>query len=220
MTSPLHYDEAYFSWQKTDGELGAVLDQWKFAPYLSAGDVVLDFGCGGGYLLAALNCGERYGIEVNAAAHSEAQKRIVVYSSVEDLPVGVRFDKIISNHALEHVENPLEVLRRLRERLKPRGLAIFVVPAEAWYQHRSYDPGDINQHLYTWTPLLLGNLFARAGYDVEAVQTLCHSWLPKVKISSRLLPRAVFDVGCRLYAFVRGYRQLRLLARPLPNAPR
>src|SRR5690349_14407226 len=134
-----HYDAAYFAWQKSDGELGGILDTWKFADHIAPNDAVLDFGCGGGFLLSGLSCRLRCGVEINRAARAEAQQRIAVFASIEELPDDLLFDKIISNHALEHVENPVDVLRSLRVRLRPEGRAVFVLPAESWHEHRRYE---------------------------------------------------------------------------------
>ena len=50
-----HYDEEYFKWQRKYGIFGAVANQIKFRGYLDGKyKKVLDFGCGGGYLLAEL----------------------------------------------------------------------------------------------------------------------------------------------------------------------
>src|SRR5579871_3568242 len=158
-----YYDASYFAWQCPGGEFAAVLDRWKFEPFIQANDVVLDFGCGGGFLLGALQCKERFGVEVNAAAREAAARHVRVYPGITDLPDGVRFDVIISHHALEHVDRPLDVLRELASRLVPTGRMVFVVPSESWHDQRRYGAGDINQHIYTWTPLTLGNLFSHAG---------------------------------------------------------
>ena len=44
-----HYDDDYFDWQAEAGEFGGWANQTKFVDYISKDDVVLDFGCGGGY---------------------------------------------------------------------------------------------------------------------------------------------------------------------------
>ena len=51
-----HYDDDYFDWQSEAGEFGGWANQTKFIKYISKDDVVLDFGCGGGYLLKNLDC--------------------------------------------------------------------------------------------------------------------------------------------------------------------
>lgn len=47
-----HYNEDYFNWQKNIGLFGGWANSTKFEQYITKEDDVLDFGCGGGYLLA------------------------------------------------------------------------------------------------------------------------------------------------------------------------
>jgi SAM-dependent methyltransferase len=209
-----HYDASYFAWQleHSGGSASALFDSWKFEPFLRPSDVLLDFGCGGGFLLRALSCKSKYGVEVNAVARKEASLYGDVYAEIEDLPAGIRFDVIISHHALEHVDSPLEVLRKLGARLKQGGKLVFVVPSEEWHRQKSYRTGDINQHLYTWTPLSLGNLFARAGFLVEQAELLRHRWPPKVRVFHRFLPDPMFHLLCRAWGSLTRNRQIRIVA--------
>jgi SAM-dependent methyltransferase len=216
-TQTEYYGKSYYDWQRSIGEIGASLDSWKFRPFLSTEMAVLDFGCGGGFMLELLPARQRWGVEVNSIAAREAATRLdSVVGSISEIPSSKQFDTIISNHALEHVENPLDSLRQLRAALRMGGKAVFVVPAESWFVRSRYDPSDINQHLYTWTPLLLGNLFTRAGYRVESIETLCHRWTPKAGFVRSVLGRFLFDNACRATALVTCYRQLRIVAtRPM-----
>lgn len=208
-----HYDSSYFAWQCSRGELSASLDRWKFEPFIGKDDVVLDFGCGGGYMLASLDCKDRYGIEINPAARAEAAKRLKPFASLDELPGDVTFDAIISHHALEHVDDPLGTLSALRSHLKPGGMCVVVVPCDVWWgkEQGRFSKEDINQHLYTWTPLSLGNLLTRAGYSVHESGLLCHRWPPKVSITSKL-PAPIVDLLARLWSGMTFSRQVRAVA--------
>ena len=132
---------------------------------------ILDFGCGTGGILRNLRARKRVGVEIGARAAAEAKASgIEVYSSLSQVPPG-SVDVAISFHALEHVDNPLEVLRELLLTLKSGGRARLVVPCEtpARAKQRSWRPND-DQHLYTWTPLNFGNLAARAGFEIIGSQ--------------------------------------------------
>jgi len=163
-------------------------------------------------MLRALSCASKYGVEVNPAARDEAALNLHVYADVEDLPEGIIFDVIISHHALEHVDNPLDILRNLRARLKQGGRLIFVVPSEEWHKQKFYRPDDINQHLYTWTPLSLGNLFARAGFRVERSEPLRHRWPPRAQALHRLMPAWLFHLFCGAWGTITGNREIRIVA--------
>src|SRR5258708_14139450 len=63
-----HYDRAYFDRQRVGGEFGGWANLTKFAGAVKETDTVLDFGCGGGFLLKKLHCARRLGVEINPAA--------------------------------------------------------------------------------------------------------------------------------------------------------
>lgn len=103
-----YYDTNYFDWQKSIGEFGGWANQTKFLEYLKNDDIVLYFGCGGGFLLDGLNVKKKIGIEINPdAIKSAISKNIEVYNDVNKVPDNY-VDKIISNNALEHTLRPLE----------------------------------------------------------------------------------------------------------------
>jgi SAM-dependent methyltransferase len=149
-----HYDDEYFDWQASLGEFGGWANQSKFVEYISSNSRVLDFGCGGGFLLENIKCSKKIGVEVNPSAVETARKKgIEVFTKVEDVP-DEYVDVIISNNALEHTLQPLEELKALYKKLKVGGKVIFVVPCESIIY--SYKPNDINHHLYSWSPMCNG----------------------------------------------------------------
>jgi SAM-dependent methyltransferase len=206
-----HYDADYFRWQQTIGEFGGWANSPKFAPYIRPTDSVLDFGCGGGYLLANLHCAKRVGVEVNSSARQVAANQgIEVYKKSDGIPDGY-VDKLISNHALEHVHHPLAELKVLREKLRPGGLAILVVPSESI--DSSYEPGDINQHLYTWNPMTFGNLVKQAGFKIIHSRALYERWPPMYRLVAKVGGRRVFDLATGIYGRIaRSLAQVHLLA--------
>jgi SAM-dependent methyltransferase len=173
-----HYDqqagEDYFDFQAAIGEFGGWANVTKFWDYISPDDTVLDFGCGGGYLLKNLACARRVGVEVNPAAAQVAKDNDVeVYLNTDDVSDN-SIDVIVSNNALEHTLQPLDELKRLLPKLRDTGRLIFVVPCESI--HYEYKPRDINHHLYSWSPMCLGNLLTEAGYDLEESRPYIHKW--------------------------------------------
>lgn len=129
-TEKSHYDEKYFLWQMEMGEFGAKADSFKFESLINEKDTVLDFGCGGGYLLSILSCRRRIGIELNDIARQRASENgIEVYKYSAEVPDN-SCDLIISNHALEHTFNPYNELKSLYSKLKQNGMIVFVVPNE------------------------------------------------------------------------------------------
>jgi SAM-dependent methyltransferase len=206
-----HYDGRYFDWQAPQGEFGGWANQSKFRDHISSSSKVLDFGCGGGFLLKNLNCSKRVGVEVNPAAVETAGKNgIEVFTRVADVP-DEYVDVIISNSALEHTLQPLEELKSLYRKLQAGGRIVFVVPCESI--SLSYRPDDVNHHLYSWSPMCLGNLFSEAGFSVIESKAYIHKWPPKYRVIAALGGRWLFEVACRIYGRLeRSWFQVRVVA--------
>src|SRR4051794_28572077 len=63
----------YGSLQDKGGMFKAMIDADHFAPFVRPADVVLNFGCGGGFLLQRLECARRIGVEINPVARANAR---------------------------------------------------------------------------------------------------------------------------------------------------
>lgn len=206
-----YYDTSYFDWQRHVGAFGGKANLFKFIAHIKPTDKVLDFGSGGGFLLAQINCQEKKGIEINPVARQNAiEQGIDTIASIEEV-ADEWADVIISNHALEHVFQPLDELKKLHKKLKKGGKIIFVVPHEV---RAPYRPNDINQHIYTWSPMCLGNLFHLAGYEIIEAHSLKHRWMPYYMQVRKYTNESVFNILCRLYARWKGdLYQTRVVAR-------
>lgn len=198
-----HYDDSYFDRQINIGQFGAWANRSKFERCIKPTDTVLDFGCGSGLLLKGLDCARRIGVEINPAAAAHARGiGVEVHDSVEAVPDGCA-DVVISNHALEHTLRPLDELKGLRRKLKPGGRIVIVVPCDS--VHYGYKPGDINHHLYSWSPMNLGNLLTEAGFQVEESKAYIHRWPAKWRLFKGLFMRNrwLFDIVCGISGRVR-----------------
>ncbi|CAM1381209.1 hypothetical protein FF3_01950 [Fretibacterium fastidiosum] len=192
-----YYDEKYFDWQRDIGSFGGWANRTKFESYISPGDRVLDFGGGGGYLMAQINCAEKRIVEINASAREQA-KAMGIEGYAKSAEVADAWaDVIISNNALEHTDYPLKELEELHRVLRPGGKIIFVVPCSNYTY--AYKANDINQHLYSWSPMDIGNLFTRAGFHVLESKPYRHKWPPYYRLLARG-GRRFFDLCCWLYA--------------------
>ena len=176
-----HYDENYFNWQKQIGLIGGFLNKFKFEEHVEPNDFLMDFGCGGGYLLSQFK-NKRIGFEINRSAWRECEKNNVnVTDNFDDISDNC-IDTIISNHAMEHVPLPLETLKNLYNKLKVGGKLIIVIPCEQPSESQFYyRAGDINQHLHTWCPMTFGNLATLAGFNVISCMPFQHKWCSDFK---------------------------------------
>jgi cyclopropane fatty-acyl-phospholipid synthase-like methyltransferase len=205
-----YYDANYFNWQKQVGLFGGIANLFKFKDHIKETDAVLDFGCGGGYLLKNIKCHKKMGVEINDVARAEALKMdLEVLSDTSQIPDDFA-DVIVSNHTLEHVGAPLDALKALYPKLKREGKIIFVVPHQK--SDEEYKADDINKHLYTWNPLTFGNLFNAAGYQVLKVEAIQHQWPPNyVEIYSKFGEKE-FHRQCREFAVKNQNYQIRAIA--------
>ena len=191
-----YYDDDYFDWQKNLGEFGGWANQTKFLDYIKQSDTVLDFGCGGGFLLDSLNIRKKVGVEINPSAIKSAkEKGIEVYNDADLVPDNY-VDVIISNNALEHTLRPLDELKSLYKKLKKGGKIIFVVPCESiTYEYKA---NDVNHHLYSWSPMCIGNLFTEAGFQLIESKAYIHKWPPEyLEIAKQ--GREAFEEACKKY---------------------
>ncbi|MGA7854606.1 MAG: class I SAM-dependent methyltransferase [Candidatus Acidiferrales bacterium] len=202
MTTASHYDAEYFKYQSEIGRFGGWANLTKFSDYIRPEMKVLDFGCGGGYLLANITCREKLGIEISSVARDAAQNNgittLAATSQVEDGWA----DILISNNALEHCPNPLQELQALLPKVAPGGKVVFVVPCESI--RNRFKVNDPNHHLYCWSPMSAANLFADAGFRVHESKAYVHIWPPKFipRLLRSVGGRPLFELGCRLYGFL------------------
>ncbi|MBI5405862.1 class I SAM-dependent methyltransferase [Candidatus Kaiserbacteria bacterium] len=93
---------------------------------------LFEVGCAGGYLLhLAQERGYRVsGVEMSQemAAHARAQGLEVVTGELHDVPKGKIFDVVYLGGVLEHVNNPLQFVREIAERVVKGGIIAIEVP--------------------------------------------------------------------------------------------
>ena len=129
------------------------------------------------------------------ARKAAAEIGIKSVKHISDIP-DMYADIIISTSVLEHVENPLGVLRELRNKLKDNGRIVFHVPNESC--DTEYIRSDAHNHLYTWNCLTLGNLFKAAGYFVYSVQKVQEVWPSHFYEIEKEVSPELFDVICEI----------------------
>ena len=151
-------------------------------PQEGEGRRVLDIGCAAGYLSGIL--ADR-GYSVACIDWPGTPHPATVEFSGGDLddglgPVGGTFDFIICADVLEHLRDPLRLLKECRERLAPGGALMASLPNSAhWYfrwnvlmgrfpQHERGLFDSTHLHFYAWSGWV--HLMERAGFRVETVR--------------------------------------------------
>lgn len=205
-----HYNKKYFDWQNRIGKFGGKADLFKFSDFINPNDKVIDFGSGAGQLLSNINCKDKIGIEINSVAREESKRNgIKAVESADDID-DEWANVIISHHALEHTERPLDVLKLLFKKLKTNGTIVLVVPYE---RKNKYKPEDVNQHLYTWSEMNIGNLFVRAGFKVIKVEELIHRWPKKFELLRKVFGATGFNFISKINGLINhDISQIRIVA--------
>jgi SAM-dependent methyltransferase len=148
----------------------------------------LDFGAGVGHLVAALRSlgVDAVGVEPSIAGRERARRRYGVDLS-ETLPEAGSSpapDLVVLLHSLEHVPDPVAVLRSLAARLAPRGAMFIEVPnaasSEMWFAERRRQILDLPVHLYHFTPASLSRIVETAGLRVTDVRLTNPDWLERM----------------------------------------
>lgn len=136
-----------------------------FADLTSPTVTMLDFGCGTGGILANLPAGQKIGVEIGSEAAGIARTRgLTVFSSLGEVESD-SVDLAVSFHAIEHTENPATIMREIARVVRPGKRVRLIVPGENPRDPRQakWRPNR-DMHLYTWTPLIFGNLAMTVGF--------------------------------------------------------
>ena len=152
--------------------------RWSCPPWRGEGRY-LDVGCGsGGSLGVARALGWRVaGIEMDAPAADKARRfsdEIHAGDLLSAPFARARFDLVTAFHVLEHVPDPVAVVRRMLDWLAPDGLLVIEVPNAgglgATLFGRSWSGLELPRHLSHFLPATLTSTIERAGGEVAWIR--------------------------------------------------
>jgi 2-polyprenyl-3-methyl-5-hydroxy-6-metoxy-1,4-benzoquinol methylase len=136
---------------------------------------LLEIGCGQGeVLLAARNRGFRVsGIELSqhaaAAANLLLGEQAVVVGTVDTVSLPIRnFGAILAADVIEHVRDPLDLLRRIYQLLTPGGVLLLITPSLDSWTRRILGGRWIEyktEHLYYFGAASIKRLLKESGFD-------------------------------------------------------
>jgi SAM-dependent methyltransferase len=145
--------------------------RWSCPPWVGAGRY-LDVGCGSGAGLGVARAlgWQVTGIEVDEFAARKARQftdELYVGDVLEAPFVAARFDLVTAFHVLEHVVDPVAVVRRMVDWLAPGGLLVVEVPNAgglgAAFFGRAWSGLELPRHLSHFTPETLERTVRAAG---------------------------------------------------------
>jgi len=148
---------------------------------------VLDVGCGDGARLEILRARgwDVRGVDPDPRAVEAARRRLgdrVTEGGLEDAPFAPgSFDVVLLEHVLEHVEDPVDLLRRCRGLLRPGGRLSAVTPNVEGLGHRTFKAAwrglEPPRHLTLFGPKSLEAAARRAGFRrPELRSTAANAW--------------------------------------------
>ncbi len=158
---------------------------------------LLDFGCGGGSYLERMRAQgwNVAGLDASAPTAERVRRELGIPCHVGTLPhpdlAPGSFDVVTMWHALEHVHDPLSVLRAAHDLLAPGGRLLIAVPNIASAPARWFGPSwfglELPRHLTHFTPTTLRAFVEKAGFHFDRGRMVRHSdWL---RLSAQLSGR-------------------------------
>lgn len=133
---------------------------------------VLDVGCGTGEYLKYFSP-ESLGLDISPLNLEEAQKNNLRVKQADlNAPPALeeKFDCVFCSHVLEHVENPISLLRYIYDHLEADGTAIISIPNENSLIHLKYPYFTMNSnHLYSFSIANMKELLMHTGFELLEV---------------------------------------------------
>ena len=183
------YDSTYFSsdsakdfgYESYEGDVSGYLRTFEkksrlLRPYLPAGASILEVGCAAGYFLATMRDQgfDVHGVEVSSAILDTARARFGLGNlhagRLEDAPLPPQhFHLVAMWDVIEHLADPVEVLRRCRSLLRDDGVLVLQTQDVAslarrmlgrkWHHFKQLE------HIYHFSPSTMATLLERAGFE-------------------------------------------------------
>lgn len=165
---------------------------------------LLDFGCGAGHFLHCMhNLGWQVtGLDFSEQVVEQIRSKLKLSAMVGTLPhpqlIPESYDLVTLWHSLEHVHQPLNVLKEVYKLIPPGGKVLVAVPnidsaPFRWFGADWYGL-DVPRHLTHFTPVTLRKMLECAGFQFEAMQMVRHSyWLRQsAELSARSGKKSLF----------------------------
>ena len=161
---------------------------------------LLDVGCGSGSVLrlAGRLGWEATGVDFDPMALANAARggaKVLLGSVEEQHFADEAFDLVVMSHVIEHLIDPISVLRECRRVLSADGTALVATPNAGSWGHSIFGANwtglDVPRHLHVFTRASLRKAAVEAGFGAVSIS----STAPQTRL--------VFEIGARLESDVR-----------------
>lgn len=162
---------------------------------------LLDIGCGSGFFIRLMkrHGWDVYGVEPDPNAAAIAGEGLepghVRTGWLDDSGFQKEsFDVVTMSHVIEHLLDPVDILLKIRNILKPGGLLIVAAPNSRSlgikkFKHlwRGLEPP---RHIYIYNPETLAHIITGAGFTVKSIRTpACITylnWINSIKLKRKV----------------------------------
>lgn len=167
-----YYPPEFYSVHLTPGQLLEETKDRNAAKLALLRDIppgrLLDIGCQKGEFLFEAH---KVGWEVHGVEYSSKPPNLfdlpIFHGEVANAPYpDGYFDLITMWAVLEHVHDPLAMMRQIKRLLKPSGRALILIPNFNSIPGRLMRHDDVPRHLVMFTPRTFRNMSERAGFEV------------------------------------------------------
>jgi len=146
----------------------------------SEGESLLDIGCGNGQFIARMRS---FGWKVSgidpdpvAASYGRSRGLNIETGTIRDLPGTDCYDVITLSHVVEHVSDPVALLRECAKRLRPvTGRLIVATPnilsLGHWWFGKHWRGWEVPRHFIVFSPRGLRTCVERAGLIPKSLTT-------------------------------------------------
>ena len=163
-----------------------------------SGGKILDIGCGPGWFLSSLgpewDC---HGIEVSSFASKVASKSGAIHNGIVETYTGTGFDVIVMNHVIEHIFDPITVVKKIKTMLNPGGIFIIGTPDFDSAAARRYGDNfrllDDPTHVSLFSQESMYRFLRDIGFHVDDVEFPYFEtpWFNEVDLLKMLSPEGV-----------------------------
>lgn len=171
---------------------------------------ILDIGCNEGYFLDLMKCFECYGVERSSIHGKIAKKKHgknIFIGTFEDYKTSFLFDCITLQDVLDHMVDPLNVLKKCNKLLKPNGILIVKVHdmscLYAKIMGRNFYAFIPPFHLFYFNRISLAMALKKSSFDIILSKHMGHMMFLST-IFYRLSKANQKSVFFKLYKLIEG----------------